>query len=175
MVADARRAASIIARVRAMAERREPERIALSLNALVEDVRVFLAHELRAQEVGIELNLQPDLAMVSGDRTQLQQVIVNLAVNAVQAMAEAGVADRRLRFTTSAVPAGGVALTVEDTGPGLPPEPARLFDSFYTTKASGMGMGLPICRTIVEAHGGDITGENAPDGARFTVTLPAQA
>ena len=175
MVADARRAASIIARVRAMAERREPERIALSLNMLVEDARTFLAHELRAQDVGIELNLQPDLAMVSGDRTQLQQVIVNLAVNAVQAMAEAGVPDRTLRFTTGALPDGRLTLAVEDNGPGLPPEPGRLFDSFFTTKASGMGMGLPICRTIVEAHGGDITGENAPDGARFTVTLPAQS
>jgi len=174
MVADARRAAAIIARVRAMAERREPERIALSLNALVEDVRVFLAHELRAQQVGIELDLQPDLPMVSGDRTQLQQVLVNLAVNAVQAMAEADVPDRLVRFTTTTLPEGRLALTVEDSGPGLPPEPARLFDSFYTTKASGMGMGLPICRTIVEAHGGTILGENRTGGARFIVTLPAR-
>ena len=173
MVADARRAAAIIARVRAMAERREPERIALSLNALVEDMRVFLGHELQAQSVGIDLRLAPDLGAVIGDRTQLQQVIVNLAVNAVQAMVEAGTPTRTLRLITAPAPDGRVTLTVEDSGPGLPPDPGKLFDSFYTTKANGMGMGLPICRTIVEAHGGTIAAENGAGGARFVVHLPA--
>jgi PAS domain S-box-containing protein len=172
MVADARRAASIIARVRAMAERREPERIALSINALVEDVRIFLGHELQAQSVGIDLCLQPDLGAVLGDRTQLQQVIVNLAVNAVQAMVEAGSSIRTLWLTTAQGPDGRVTLAIEDSGPGLPVDPGRLFDSFYTTKASGMGMGLPICRSIVEAHGGEIGAGNGARGARFVVTLP---
>jgi PAS domain S-box-containing protein len=172
MVADARRAAAIIARVRAMAERREPERVALSLNALVEDVLVFLAHELQGQGVDVELQLDPGLGKTLADRTQLQQVLVNLAVNAVQAMA--GEEKRLLRFATFAEP-GSVGLTVADSGPGIDGDPERLFDSFFTTKASGMGMGLPICRSIVEAHGGRISAENSETGARFTVTLPAHS
>lgn len=171
IVADARRAADIIARVRAMAERREPERAALSLNALVTEAVAFLGHELRAHAVDPILTLAPDLPEVLGDRTQLQQVLVNLIVNAAQAMVGAPAPSLRLATTLAN---GRIALTVEDNGPGLA-EPARLFDSFYTTKASGMGMGLPICRGIVEAHGGTITAENGETGARFTVTLPAHA
>lgn len=175
IVADARRAADIIARVRAMAERREPERVALSLNILVEEVLVFLAHELQGQGVAVELRLDPYLADTLADRTQLQQVVVNLAVNAVQAMS--GGAARVLRISSFARP-GMVALAVADSGPGIAGDPERLFDSFYTTKATGMGMGLPICRSIVEAHGGTILAANGlaangEAGARFTVTLPA--
>jgi PAS domain S-box-containing protein len=174
IVSDARRAAAIIARVRAMAERREPERAPLSLNALLEEALVFLGHELQAQQVAAELTLDPELPDPLADRTQLQQVIVNLAVNAMQAMAEAGTSARALRLSTMRLKDGKVALTVEDSGPGLPADAERLFDSFYTTKASGMGMGLPICRSIVEAHGGTIAaGRGTLGGACFTVTLPA--
>jgi PAS domain S-box-containing protein len=169
IVADARRAADIIARVRAMAERREPERAMLSLNALVAEAVAFLRHELHAQSVDPVLALDPALPLVSGDRTQLQQVLVNLIVNALQAMA--GQPQRRLALTTT-LRDGRVTLTVEDNGPGIA-EPARLFDSFYTTKPTGMGMGLPICRGIAEAHGGGIAAENGAVGARFTLTLPA--
>ncbi|MDF7776426.1 PAS domain S-box protein [Sphingomonas sp. AOB5] len=173
IVGDARRAASIIARVRAMAERRETERVALSLNGLVEESLAFLGHELQGRRVVVERNLAPDLPETLADRTQLQQVIVNLAVNAAQAM-ESGTTDPLLRFTTEARD-GRVILTVEDNGPGIPGEPEKLFDSFYTTKPAGMGMGLPICRTIVEAHGGTIEAANGDAGARFVVTLPATA
>ncbi|NML08482.1 PAS domain S-box protein [Sphingomonas sp. G-3-2-10] len=171
IVADARRAASIIARVRAMAERREPERLPLSLNALVEETLVFLGHDLQGRQVAVERHLTPDLPETLADRTQLQQVIVNLAVNAAQAMAD-GAADRTIRFTTATCD-DGVTLTVEDNGPGIPGDPERLFDSFYTTKSTGMGMGLPICRSIAEAHGGTIRAANGETGARFTVTLPS--
>lgn len=175
IVADARRAASIIARVRAMAERREPERLPLSLNTVVEETLVFLGHDLQGRQVTAERCLSPDLPETLADRTQLQQVIVNLAVNAAQAMADAGTPERTLRFTT-ATGDGGITLTVEDNGPGIPGDPDRLFDSFYTTKASGMGMGmgLPICRSIAEAHGGTIVAANGETGARFTLTLPAR-
>jgi PAS domain S-box-containing protein len=173
IVGDARRAGAIIARVRAMAERREPERVALSLNELVEEVLVFLAHELRAQQVEIALRLDPGLPPVLADRTQLQQILVNLAVNAMQAMADAS--PRRLSFST-ATDEGRVVLAIEDSGPGLGADAARLFDSFYTTKRGGMGMGLPICRGIAEAHGGTIAAGNCEGGgARFAVTLPAIA
>jgi C4-dicarboxylate-specific signal transduction histidine kinase len=174
IVDDARRAGAIIARVRAMAERREPERVALSLNALVEEALAFLGHELRAQQVEVALQLEPGLPEVLADRTQIQQILVNLAVNAIQAMAES--TPRRLLLATSPDAAGQVMLAVEDNGPGLGDNAAQLFDSFYTTKSGGMGMGLPICRGIAEAHGGTIeAGAGALGGARFTLTLPAIA
>jgi PAS domain S-box-containing protein len=172
VVDDARRAGAIIARVRAMAERREPERVALSLNALVEEALAFLGHELRAQQVEIARQLEPGLPEVLADRTQIQQILVNLAVNAIQAMADS--TPRRLLLATNVDAAGQVTLTVEDNGPGLGDNAARLFDSFYTTKSGGMGMGLPICRSIAEAHGGTIeAGAGVSGGARFTVILPA--
>lgn len=173
IVADARRAGDIIARVRAMAERRDPERLALSLNSVVEEALLFLGHELQGRQVMVERHLTPDLPATLADRTQLQQVLVNLTVNAVQAMAEAGTTDPQLRLATAAGPDGTLVLSVEDNGPGLGPTPGTLFESFYTTKPSGMGMGLPICRSIVEAHGGTITARNGDVGAKFLVTLPA--
>lgn len=104
------------------------------------------------------------------DRTQMQQVAVNLAVNAMQAMASCE--ERRLTITTDSLPDGRISLMLEDSGSGLPDNTSKLFDGFYTTKATGMGMGLPICRSIVEAHGGTITAANGDSGARFTVILP---
>jgi PAS domain S-box-containing protein len=170
-VADAQRAAAIISRIRAMAERRDPERLTLSLNALVEDAITFLSHELAANEVVLDLRLETDLPDLIVDRTQMQQVIVNLAVNAMQAMTASD--HRLLTLITSRVDDGRVYLSVEDTGHGLPDEVSKLFDGFYTTKATGMGMGLAICRSIVEAHGGAIIAANGDVGARFTVFLPA--
>jgi PAS domain S-box-containing protein len=170
-IADARRAAAIIARIRAMAEPREPERLLLSLNALVEDGLIFLAHELQAQMIVPDLQLEAGLPLVLADRTQIQQVVVNLVVNSMQAMA--GCERRSLNLTTAPLPGGRVALVVEDSGLGFSENMTKLFDGFYTTKAHGMGMGLPICRSIVEAHGGTISAENGDVGARFTVVLPA--
>ena len=171
MSADARRASAIITRVRAMVERREPERIALSLNTLVEEAVTFLDHELKAQNVVIELRLGSDLSPALMDRTQIQQVIVNLAVNAIHAMANCE--QRRLRMVTSSSPEGSIALVVQDNGHGLPDKPDKVFEGFFTTKASGLGMGLSICRSIVEAHGGTIdAAPNGDAGAQFTVTLP---
>jgi C4-dicarboxylate-specific signal transduction histidine kinase len=171
IVNDARRAAAIIARIRAMAERREPERTLLSLNTLVEEVVTFLAHELQAKAVTPELQLDDHLPLLLVDRTQMQQVVVNLAVNAMQAMSSCE--ERLLVITTALLADGRVSLALEDSGPGLPDDPGKLFDGFYTTKATGMGMGLPICRSIIEAHGGNITAQNSDSGARFTVTLLA--
>ena len=127
---------------------------------------------MRGQSVEVVLYLDPALPTVLADRTQLQQVLVNLAVNAVQAMADSP--RRRLAISTSTA-GDAILLVVEDEGPGLPPEPERLFDSFYTTKQGGMGMGLPVCRGIVEAHGGGIAAAPGQRGARFTITLPTSA
>lgn len=171
IAADALRASAIIARVRAMAEHREPEHRPALLNALVRDVVRFLDHELTAQNVTVSLHLDEAIAPASMDRTQIQQVIVNLAVNAIQAMS--GGHHRRLDVSTKAHPDGSLSLSVQDTGGGLPDDPSRLFEGFYTTKSSGLGMGLSICRRIVESHGGTITARNADRGACFTVALPA--
>jgi signal transduction histidine kinase len=113
---------------------------------------------------------------VLGDRTQLQQVFVNLAVNAMQAMVHLGGASRVLTIRTRRSEEGMACCIVEDSGPGIKPEHLdRLFESFFTTKDGGMGMGLPICHSIIEAHGGCIQVDNgsAHGGARFTFTLPA--
>ena len=138
----------------------------------------FLRHELQSKGVSISLDLAPALPPVIGDRTQLQQVVVNLAINAAQAMGESGTTLPRLSITTSAADGQGVSCVVEDNGPGINPEHLpRLFDSFFTTKDSGMGMGLPISRSIVEAHRGEIRADNgsALGGARFTFVLPVNA
>jgi len=175
VVADAQRAAAIIARVRDMAMRRAPEVQALSINTVVEEALLFLRHESQGKGVAMELELSPDLPGVLADRTQLQQVVVNLAANAIQAMAAAE-GPREVRVRTGPDGEGRVAVRMSDTGPGVSPENLpRLFDSFFTTKAQGMGMGLAICRSIIESHGGTISARNNADGpgACFAFTLPA--
>jgi C4-dicarboxylate-specific signal transduction histidine kinase len=174
-VADARRAADVIDRIRAMAVRTEPTYAAASLRGVVEDVMMFLRPELRRQNVEALLELAPDLPDVFADRVQLQQVLANLAVNAMQAMAQPGRSLRRLTICTARVDARTVSAEVEDSGPGIAAgHMDRLFQSFFTTKDGGMGIGLAICRSIIEAHGGSIRATNLSDGrgARFHFTLP---
>jgi C4-dicarboxylate-specific signal transduction histidine kinase len=174
IVADARRAADVISRVRAMATRRAPEQASLSLDEVIREALVFLRHEVQSRGVNVTHRPLAGAARVLADRTQLQQVIVNLAVNAMQAMAHSDRRERKIiiRTTTEST---GVRCAVEDSGPGISPEHlTRLFESFFTTKDGGMGMGLPICRSIIEAHGGRISADNvASGGARFSFTLPA--
>lgn len=172
IISDAQRAAQIIARVRAMAGHRVPEPAQLEVNSIVKEAMRFLSHELQAHQVMLTLALSQDLPPVQADRVQLQQVIVNLAVNAVQAMAASPA--RQLRISTS-LGGGFVQIDVEDSGPGIDQSQLpRLFDSFYTTKSDGMGMGLPICRSILENCGGAISVCNLENGgAAFSVTLPA--
>jgi len=174
IIADAQRAADIIARVRAMAGHRTPEPAPLAINGVIEEAMQFLAHELQGQSVTPTLELARDLPLVLADRTQLQQVVVNLAVNAAQAMAQTPVGVRRLTIRTT-FDDGAVRVTVEDSGPGLDAaQQQRAFESFFTTKSNGMGMGLPICRSILESYGGAISASNAAEGgAAFVFTLPA--
>ena len=123
----------------------------------------------------VTMRLSEGLPHILGDRVQLQQVILHLIMNAIEAMSEVGEGSRELVISTSEAESGSVLVAVSDTGPGLPPANlARIFEAFYTTKASGLGMGLSICRSIVEAHGGQLWATpNEPHGAVFRVMLPS--
>jgi C4-dicarboxylate-specific signal transduction histidine kinase len=176
IIADAHRAGDIIARVRTMAARKQVEQTRLSMNDVVREALQFLSHEVQSRSVDISHRLDPAAPQVLGDRTQLQQVIVNLAVNSMQALAQAESAHRTITIWTVAPDPTVLCCIVEDSGPGIGPEHfGRLFESFFTTKVGGMGMGLAICRSIIEAHGGSITADNGgiDGGARFSFTLPA--
>ena len=172
MIADARRASDIIGRIRSMATPQLHVRRSLSLNALVQETLLFMQPDLNKRGVAIVLSLADDLPEIVGDHVQLQQVFVNLALNAAQAMA--GTRNPRLALRTWRDPDGWVRMALQDNGPGIAPEHApQLFQSFFTTKSAGMGIGLAICRSIVEAHGGSIDAVNADSGgARFTIRLP---
>jgi C4-dicarboxylate-specific signal transduction histidine kinase len=173
MVADARRAAEILDGIQAMANRREPKLVRLLLDDVVQESVAFLRHEFKSMDVSVALDLAPDLPHVAGDRTQLQQVIVNLAINGVQAMAQSG--GRNILFRTLLPNPGTVCCIIEDSGPGIDPAHLpRLFDVFFTTKDTGMGMGLAISRSIIAAHDGQIEADNNSSlgGARFSIYLP---
>jgi C4-dicarboxylate-specific signal transduction histidine kinase len=180
IVNDARRAADVIARVRAMAKREAPERTLLSVDEIIQEALLFLRHEVQSHGLTVTHNSSPSAPRVLGDRTQLQQVFVNLTVNAIQAMAQIEPTRRTLVIGTALSDPNTLCCTFEDSGPGIRPEDVdRLFDSFFTTKDTGMGMGLglAISRSIIEAHAGSIRADNesAQGGARFTFTLPVKA
>jgi PAS domain S-box-containing protein len=175
VVNDARRASGIIDGIRAMASGNAPVHTLLALDDIIEQSMVFLRSDLQSKGVSVSLDLGPALPAVTGDRTQLQQVIINLAINAAQAMAKSD--GRYILIRTSRQPET-VRCDVEDSGPGIESAHlAHLFDSFFTTKKGGMGMGLPICRSIIEAHDGRIHADNKSSlgGARFSFVLPAPA
>ena len=170
---DAHRAADIIARIRAMASRKPPAYEPTSLNRIVEDVLSFLKHELTAHGVEAELDLARNLPELLADQTQLKQVLMNLAVNAIQAMGASETQNPTLTLRTRKV-SDCARVEVEDNGPGIPPDAeTRLFDSFFTTKQDGLGIGLSICKSIIEAHGGTIMFAPGRSGARFELTLPS--
>ena len=170
--ADGARAGNILHGIRALARKVDPTPVPLDLNSIVEEALAILRGEVGASDVSVEVRLAPQALDVVGDRVQLQQVILNLAINAAQAMAAID-GPRQLRIE-SASDGMKATLTVRDSGPGLAPEAReRVFDAFFTTKSSGMGMGLSVCRTIIEAHGGVIwvDGQAGP-GATFIFSLP---
>jgi PAS domain S-box-containing protein len=174
--ADARRASDIIARIRAMSQRRPHTPRPVSVNGIVREALRFLQHEIDAQATDIDLRLNPAVPPVHADRVQLQQVIINLIVNALQAMNAAGV-QRPLITLRTDIDQSGVLLQVEDNGPGIATQDIpRLFESFFSTKPNGLGLGLPVCRSIIEAHGGDLIAANreSASGACFTVRLPTE-
>ena len=174
IIADSERAADVIERLRSMLRSEAPRRAPVDLNVAVEEVLRLVQFELKEKDITLALELQPGLPPVLGDRVQLQQIVLNLLINASDAVeGEAGEA-RRIKLRTSAHD-GSVTLAVIDRGPGLADEQiARVFEPFYTTKSGGMGLGLWICEMIAEAHDGRISVEsNHGRGSTFSLRLSA--
>ncbi|WGD29796.1 PAS domain S-box protein [Ancylobacter sp. WKF20] len=172
----ARRASEVVRRVRSFMSKVEPDRVPLDLDPLIEEAIHLVQPELAAHAVTLQPTLAAPGTLVRGDRILLQQVLINLMVNAAQAMAGSGSAERQIRLTTSRT-ARGIAIEVSDTGPGFTSEAAaKAFEPFFTTKANGMGLGLAMCRTIIGAHDGEIViipADETDGGGRVAIRLPA--
>jgi C4-dicarboxylate-specific signal transduction histidine kinase len=160
---------------RALIKKVPPRHDQLDINAAILEVIEVTRSELLRNGVSLQTELAKSLPLIRGDRIQLQQIVLNLIMNAVEAMSEAREGSRDLLISTAEDMSNGVLVAVRDSGPGLNPESLdRLFDPFYTTKPGGMGMGLSICRSIIEAHGGRVwAAANVPQGASFHFSLPA--
>jgi PAS domain S-box-containing protein len=169
-----RRAGDVISRMRALVRKAPPRKDQLDINDTVREVIALTRSELNRTGTSLQTQLADGLPLVPGDRIQLQQVMLNLILNAVEAMNGSDGGLRELLISSEEDGANGVRIAVRDWGPGLTLESLdRLFDAFYTTKPDGMGMGLSICRSIVEAHGGRLWATpNLPQGAVFQFTLP---
>jgi C4-dicarboxylate-specific signal transduction histidine kinase len=171
------RASEVIKHLRALLRKREVELLPLDLNEVVADALRLVDGESRRRGIEVETELSAVLPAVRGDKTQLQQVLLNLVLNGMEAMAESSAAKRRLTVQTAGDPNEEAEVAVTDTGPGISPDRLpRLFDAFFTTKEYGMGLGLSIARSIIESHGGRIWAEkNTDGGAAFRFTLPNAA
>jgi PAS domain S-box-containing protein len=194
IIRDGSRGSEIIHRIRALAKKAPPKKDKLNLNEMILEVVAMARGEVQRNGVLLQTHLANDLPLILGDKIQLQQVILNLLINAIDAMSEAGEGPRELEVSSQKVTEPSdeskectykdsaladaqwthVLITVRDSGPGVDPERInRLFDAFYTTKPQGMGMGLAISRSIIEAHGGRLRAKaNTPRGAVFQFTLP---
>ncbi len=170
------RAGDVVDRIGALVKKAPPRKDRLDINEAIREVIEFTRGEAARTGVSVQAHLTEGLPLIYGDRVQLQQVILNLVVNAVEAMSAVDAGVRELLISTEKVGPNGVLVAVRDTGPGLAPATLdRLFEAFYTTKPSGLGMGLSICRSIIEAHGGQLWAEaNEPRGAVFQFLTPAQ-
>jgi PAS domain S-box-containing protein len=171
------RVGDVIDRIRALVKKAPPRKDTVEINELVLAIVELIRREIAKNAISVQMQLAESLPAVQGDRVQLQQVILNLLINAVEAMSGMSEGSRELLISTRETESEGVLLAVRDSGPGLVPESVdRLFESFYTTKPGGLGMGLSICRSIIEAHHGRLwASANTPRGAVFQFTLPANS
>jgi PAS domain S-box-containing protein len=174
IIGDGRRASDIVSRIRDFSKKEPARTTSLELNDAILEILGLTHVEMSKHDVSLKTQLSEGLPPVLGDRVQLQQVILNLILNAVEAMSDVADGPREVLIST-ATDKDGVLVAVRDSGPGLPrANPERVFEAFYTTKTSGLGMGLAICRSIVVAHGGRLwAAPNEPRGAAFYVMLPA--
>ena len=171
---DDQRAGAVIDRMRGLLQRHEFETRTLGVAELIGEVAGLLRADAAARQVELEISVPENLPPVRGDRVHLQQVLLNLVINAMDALQDEAPDNRRATIRARVYPAGMVEIAVSDNGRGIPAgKLAQIFDPFVTTKPNGMGMGLPISRTIVKAHGGELSAENNADGgATFRFTLP---
>jgi PAS domain S-box-containing protein len=169
-------ASEVIGRINAFIRKTPPRKDALAINEAILEVVGLTRAEAVKSGVSVQTQLSEDLPLIYGDRVQLQQVILNLIVNAIEAMRDLA-GTRELLISSNWTEADGISVMIRDTGPGLASlSLARLFEPFYTTKSTGLGMGLSICRSIAEAHGGRLWATpNVPQGATFTLALPVRA
>jgi PAS domain S-box-containing protein len=174
IVRDGKRAGEVIARIRSLTKRTAPRNEKLDMNETIRDVLVLVGDEAKRKSVGIGTRFADDLFPVSGDRVQLQQVVLNLLMNGIEAMSGTNEGARQVTITTRNIDDGQVQVTVQDSGTGIDPNAlGKIFDPFYTTKPGGMGMGLSICRSIVQSHGGRLWATaNNGHGTSFHFSLP---
>ena len=177
IVQEGQRASDILDTIRAMFKRDSKETVPIDVNSLIADVLELVQSEVRKQKVSIETELADRLPEVSGNRIQLQQVVLNLTMNAIEAMSALNGRERILRLKTAVHRPDGVLVTVEDSGPGIDAKDVeRIFDALFTTKSKGMGMGLSICRSIIEAYHGRLwVTPGKEHGSAFHFVLPAMA
>ncbi|HUI94229.1 MAG TPA: PAS domain-containing protein [Xanthobacteraceae bacterium] len=178
IISDGKRAGAIVQRVRSLTRKTELTKAELDLNEVIEEVVPLVQREVARHRASLQIETAPTLPMVVGDRIQVQQVLINLIVNGIQAMTAVTDRPRHLTVRSRTGADGDVTVAVEDAGVGINSEDAeRIFDAFFTTKADGIGMGLSICRSIIEAHGGQVwaAANGSGPGATFTFRLPAGA
>jgi two-component system, LuxR family, sensor kinase FixL len=174
IAAQSMRVAKIMRRIREFILRREPDRKPVNLNTIVMDALQFTRFERREHRVAVMVRPDRDLPMVQADPVQMTQVLVNLLSNAIQAVSDPRCEFPKILISTFVNDDDMAEIAVADNGPGVPPEVAKkIFDRFYTTKSSGLGLGLPISKSIVESHGGQLTCDSQPgESTVFRVTLP---
>jgi C4-dicarboxylate-specific signal transduction histidine kinase len=175
IVKDSTRAAEIISRIRLLFKKGTPQREFVDVNEVVREMIVLLRSEATRHNILVGTELEADLPQILGDRVQLQQVLMNLMLNGIEAMKDVG-GKRELMIKSGRAENEGVLVSVSDTGVGLPVQQAdQIFKAFFTTKPQGTGMGLSISRSIVETHGGRLwASENSPRGANFSFSLPTK-
>lgn len=175
IAASARHASDIVQRIRGMAARQAPERLPVDLNEIVEEALLFVRHDIEAKTIKLTTDFAAGIPPVRGDRVQLQQVIVNLLVNSIQALTQMRSSGGLIELSTGTDEDGATFFAIRDNGPGVAAENLdRVFEGFFTTKDDGMGIGLSVCHSTIIAHGGKISAGNQPTGgAEFRFSLPA--